>query len=32
MTSLWLLAQPLVQETSSTAVRAVTAPLAVLLR
>jgi hypothetical protein len=32
MTSLWLLAQPLVQETSSTAVHAATTPLAVLLR
>ena len=32
MTSLWLLAQPLVQETSSSALRIVTAPLAVLLR
>jgi hypothetical protein len=32
MTSLWLLAQPLVQETSSAAVRVVTAPLAALLR
>jgi hypothetical protein len=32
MTSLWLLAQPLVQETSSSALRVVTAPLAVLLR
>jgi hypothetical protein len=32
MTSLWLLAQPLVQDTSSSAVRVVTAPLAVLLR
>ena len=32
MTSLWLLAQPLVQETSSAAVRVVTAPLAILLR
>ncbi|HWF57717.1 MAG TPA: hypothetical protein VG520_05145 [Candidatus Dormibacteraeota bacterium] len=31
MTSLWLLAQPLVQETSSTAVHAATTPLAVLL-
>ncbi|HEY8755960.1 MAG TPA: hypothetical protein VIN65_06385 [Candidatus Dormibacteraeota bacterium] len=32
MTSLWLLAQPLVQETSSAAVHIVTTPLAVLLR
>jgi hypothetical protein len=32
MTSLWLLAQPLVQETSAAALRATTAPLAVLLR
>ena len=32
MTSLWLLAQPLVQETSAAAVRIVTAPLAALLR
>ena len=32
MTSLWLLAQPLVQETSSAAVRLVTTPLAILLR
>jgi hypothetical protein len=32
MTSLWLLAQPLVQETSASAWRAVTAPLATLLR
>ena len=32
MTSLWLLAQPLVQETSAAALRAATAPLAVLLR
>jgi hypothetical protein len=32
MTSLWLLAQPLVQETSSSALRIVTAPLSVLVR
>ena len=32
MTSLWLLAQPLVQETSAAAVRSAVAPLAVLLR
>jgi hypothetical protein len=32
MTSLWLLAQPLVQETSAAAFRAAAAPLAVLLR
>ncbi len=32
MTSLWLLAQPLVQDTSSTALRIVTTPLAVFLR
>ncbi|MDQ6847443.1 MAG: hypothetical protein M3019_07665 [Candidatus Dormibacteraeota bacterium] len=32
MTSLWLLAQPLVQEGTSAAVRAVTAPLVALLR
>ncbi|MHB8719546.1 MAG: hypothetical protein ACYDAC_11750 [Candidatus Dormibacteria bacterium] len=32
MTSLWLLAQPLVQETASAAVRAAAAPLARLLR
>jgi hypothetical protein len=32
MTSLWLLAQPLVQETSGTALRALTLPLATLLR
>jgi hypothetical protein len=32
MTSLWLLAQPLVQETSAAALRATVAPLAVLLR
>jgi hypothetical protein len=32
ITSLWLLAQPLVQETSAAAVHALTAPLAVMLR
>ncbi len=32
MTSLWLLAQPLVQETSSAAVRVTAAPLSILLR
>ncbi|MGH7722774.1 MAG: hypothetical protein ACRENL_08095 [Candidatus Dormibacteria bacterium] len=32
ITSLWLLAQPLVQETSAAALRTVTAPLAALLR
>jgi hypothetical protein len=32
ITSLWLLAQPLVQETSAAALHALTAPLAVMLR
>ncbi len=32
MTSLWLLAQPLVQETAAAAVRSVSAPLALLIR